>query len=313
MRKYKVSIARAEESSSGVTKALLNLNEIQAEITKCRQVLIKPNFVSTRVRLSATPIEAVRAAMDYLSKIYRGTFIIAEGPALGELRDGIERFRYTELLEYYDIELIDLNKDDGEDFLIWDSSLNRSVKIKVAKTILESDCIVSIVRPKTHDTVVVTLTIKNIVMGAVQRGYKSSVHQGYKGINVNLAYLATYMMPRLAIIDGYEGMQGNGPIGGYPATLGVSLAGLNALSVDAMCARLMGFNPLDIGYLYYLHRLKLGSIDIEDIEITGLTDWMKYVKKFVPHRSYREQLNWRLPPHMEERILEEILEEVKNR
>ncbi|RLE63923.1 MAG: hypothetical protein DRJ38_06440, partial [Thermoprotei archaeon] len=160
--------------------------------------------------------------------------------------------------------------------------------------------------PKTHDTVIATLSIKNVVVGAILPRDRSKIHQGYKAINLSLAYLATFLMPKLALIDGYIGMEGDGPIGGRPIKLGLALGGRNALTVDAATAALMGFNPRDIGYFNYLSEWGYGCIDPEKLEVVGLEDWLKYRRCFEPHSTYRHQLNWRLTPQEKREVEKEL-------
>ncbi len=280
------------------------------KIKKSSMIVIKPNFVSTYRELSATPLDTTKAILEYISKIYKGDIIIAEGSAMGDLREGLKNFGYYTLKDMFNIEFIDLNKDDYETFTVWDTSLRRKIKVRVAKTILESDYIISPARPKTHDTVIVTLSIKNVVMGAVQRGYKTLMHQGYKGININIAYLATYMLPSLSIVDGLIGMQGNGPVIGDPIDSNFILLSQNPVSADSIATVLMGFDPGDIGYIYYLYKLGFGEIDYRNIFIQSEKDWKNFIKKYRPHATYRRQLKWKLSHEIEKRILSEIKEEI---
>ena len=55
--------------------------------------------------------------------------------------------------------------------------------------------------------------------------------------------------PRLAIVDGIVGMEGDGPIMGSPCQANLLLMGTNLPAVDATGARLMGFDPRHIPYL----------------------------------------------------------------
>lgn len=66
--------------------------------------------------------------------------------------------------------------------------------------------------PKTHDLVIATLSLKNMAVGSLRT--KSACHAGYRGTNLNLYKLAPYVAPHLAVIDGYQGMEGNGPVSG---------------------------------------------------------------------------------------------------
>ncbi|MDP7208164.1 MAG: DUF362 domain-containing protein, partial [Candidatus Bathyarchaeota archaeon] len=98
-------------------------------------------------------------------------------------------------------------------------------------------------KPKTHDCVIATLSIKNVVVGSfVTAPEKEKIHQGAKAINLNIAKLAKHCMPSLGLIDGFEGMEGAGPIDGDPVRLGVASASLNPVSLDAVMAWIMGFD-----------------------------------------------------------------------
>ena len=296
--------AECKRPGEGVARAL-EMVDLGGAL-RAREVVVKVNFVSAYTELSATPVEAVEALVRRLAG--RCRVIVAEAPTIGGFEGAVKRFRYSRLREY-GVELVDLAGDDYEEFYVWDRSLNRRVKVRVSRTILGSRFLVSVVRPKTHDTVIVTLTLKNVVVGAILPGDRHRIHQGYKAINLSIAYLATHMLPKLAIVDGAVGMQGAGPTGGTPVELGVSLAGGNAVAVDAAAAYLMGFDPRSVGYLHYLSRWGYGCVDPERIDVEGLPDWRSRAKRFEPHPTYRHQLEWKLSEDELRRVERELEEE----
>lgn len=213
-----VGIVSSNNSYNGVCKVLNLIKKyILNNISSARSILVKPNFVSTRVKLSATPVEAVESLLNFITSINNGArIIIGEGSTLGSFEEGLRNYGYLKLRDKFDIEFIDLNEDSHKYLKIYNSRLEKTLEVPVSKTVLNSDYRISICRAKTHDTVIVTLTVKNIVMGSVQSPYKSTVHQGYLAINMNIAELYKYMPIHLAIIDGYIGMESNGPIWGEP-------------------------------------------------------------------------------------------------
>ncbi|RLF24878.1 MAG: hypothetical protein DRN15_01180 [Thermoprotei archaeon] len=289
-----VYLVDSEGHYEGVSKVMKLMGTLISErVKKAKEILIKPNFVSTSVELSATPVEAVRAVLDFIREVAGDKeVLIAEGPTLGSFEDGLRNYGYLKLKEDYNVEFLDLNKDpDYEVIEVYDKQLKRTIKVRVSRTALESDFRISVCRPKTHDTVVVTLAIKNMVVGSILNGDKSKIHQDYLAINMSIALLATVLMPHLAIIDGYVGMEGNGPVNGSPIRLGVAVAGLNAVEVDALTTWLMGFNPRDVGYLYYLGKLGYGEIDPSKIHVVG-KDPASFRKNFRPHKLIKEQLQW---------------------
>ncbi|RLE70363.1 MAG: hypothetical protein DRJ43_02210 [Thermoprotei archaeon] len=304
----RVAITESAGSYEGIVRVLELIKEdVRQSLGGAKQVFVKPNFVSAWRELSATPVDAVRAVLEAISSYYRGTVIVGEAATIGGFHDALENFGYLELKDEFNVEFLDLSYDDYEYFTVWDWRLKKSVRVRVARTVLESDYIVSVTRPKTHDTVIVTLTVKNVVMGAVQPGYRQLIHQGYPAINLNIAYLAQFMMPKLAVVDGYVGMEGNGPVGGTPIHLGIAMAGLDAVAVDSMATRLMGFDPENVGYLYYLARAGCGCMKLDELEVVGVENWRMYIKRFKPHRTYREQLKWRVDEHVISRLLSEFL------
>jgi len=287
-----VALVRSESHYDGVYKALeLIEDEIREELKGKRKILVKPNFVSTKRQLAATHVDAVRAVLDMISKYYSGKIVIGEGPAVSSLMTGLKNFGYLDLQKEYDVEFVDLNEDDYVELEGYDSQL-KPLKLRMSKTLVESDYRISVALPKTHDCVIATLSIKNVVVGGLVKGEKGKIHQGYRAINLNIAKLARYVMPHLGVIDGFVGMEGRGPVSGDPVDLRVAAASFYPVSLDAVMCKIMGFNPMDIGYLYYLDKWGIGVANLEKIEILG-EPIEGLVRKFKPHPRYQEMLNWK--------------------
>ena len=290
--KPRVAVTRSKSHYDGVYRALkLIEDEIEESLKGKKNVLVKPNFVSTSRQLAATHVDAVKAVLDVISKYHSGKIIIGEGPAASPLINGLKNFGYLALQREYDLEFIDLNEDDYVE-LEGVNSRMKPIKFRMSKTLLESDYRVSVALPKTHDSVIVTLSIKNVVVGGLVDGEKSKIHQGCKAINLNIAMLARHVMPSLAVIDGFVGMEGRGPVSGDPVELRVAAASIHPVSLDAVMCKIMGFDPLDIGYLYHLNRWGVGVAELEKIQIVG-ESIESLVRKFKPHPNYRRMLDWK--------------------
>ena len=298
-------IARSLGHEQGVSDALSLAHEVLRDVAG-REAVIKVNFVSAHVGLSATPVEAVRAVLKFLEKHGAKSLIIVETPAGGTLHEAIINYGYYSLKEEFDVEFVDIDCEGYEYLDVWDSNLERRLRVGVSRLMLDSEYLVSVVRPKTHDTVVVTLSIKNVAVGAVAPPDRPRLHQGYKAINLSIAYIAAHMMPKLAVIDGYVGMEGDGPVRGTPKSLGLAIVGGDAVAVDSTTAFLMGFNPRDIGYLYYLREWGYGALAPEEVEVVGVSDWRRRVVEFRPHRTFLQQLAWRLTPEEYERAMRDV-------
>jgi uncharacterized protein (DUF362 family) len=75
-----------------------------------------------------------------------------------------------------------------------------------------------------------------------------------------------------AVMDGTFAGDGPGPRCMVPHVKNVILASADQVAIDAVAARLMGFDPLSIKFIRLAHDLGLGCGDPRDIEIVGDTD-----------------------------------------
>ncbi len=144
----------------------------------------------------------------------------------------------------------DLNLDrTSEVKLRQPSSTLRSLHLPA--TALGADLLVSMPKLKTHHWVGATLSMKNLfglAPGGVYGWPKNVLH--WAGINECIADLYRVFSPKtFAIVDGIDGMEGNGPIQGTPKHAGVLIAGADMAAVDATCCRIMGIDPERIEYL----------------------------------------------------------------
>jgi uncharacterized protein (DUF362 family) len=286
----KVSLVKGEQRRKNVLNSLLNIEEETRKAIGEKQVLIKPNFVSSSLQKAATHIDQVRGILDFLSRFYKGKITIAEGSA-NDTFEGYENFGFLKLKEEYPfkIDFLDLNRDDYSEVEIL-----KGEKVKVSRLALSSDLfIVSVAKIKTHDTVIATLSIKNLLMGMVIKEDKAKVHQGIKEINRNLLLLARQRMPDLASIDGYYSMEGSGPTQGDLVKTRVALAGLDPLAADRVALEIMGIDPEDVGYLVYCAKSNLGKYNLGDIELVGERLESCKTRKFKLHSSIERQLTWK--------------------
>lgn len=288
----------------GVYEVLQDSGELGdlASLIRDRQVLIKPNLTSVTRQLASTHIDAVRAVLDVVSEFNPRSVIVGEASGQDTSR-GFDNFGYKTVERDYGIKLVDLNHDNWEPASIYDEK-GEEDRVRIAKTALISDCRISLALPKTHDTVIVTLTLKNMVMGSIVGNDKQKFHRGYRAINLNLALLGKLLMPHIGVIDGFEGMEGDGPVDGDPVPHRIALAGTDPVTLDAVTADLIGFPPQEIGYLVHAKRLGLGEIDLTKVELGGDSGEISAARRrYRPHRTYQAQKGWKL----EGTRLEELL------
>jgi uncharacterized protein (DUF362 family) len=274
---------------------------------KGKQVVIKPNMVSTSVPLCATHVDAIRGVMSFLKPFYKGQFIVAEATAgNGDSIVGFQNYGYMDLQKEFDVKFVDLNKGGGSPIWILDQNLYPD-KIQIADIFTKPEYfIISLSRLKTHNSVVMTAGVKNIMMGAPLNipaidgaaavSYKRRMHAGGpRWLHYNMYQVAKNIRPNFTIIDGVEGMEGNGPSGGTAVNHKIALAGRDVFAVDSICARLMGIPLENVGYLNFGAADGLGIIDREKIDIIGEKDPSQFIIPYKLHENIATQLQWKDP------------------
>lgn len=115
--------------------------------------------------------------------------------------------------------------------------------------------------------------------------YRRSV----KMIHHNITAFAKILWPDLVVLDGAVCMEGDGPVNGTPLPLNCAVASTDPLKADGIGARLLGFEPADIGYLYYLQKEGMGQLSTD-----GLIgdDLEAYATKCKRHGTYDIQKEW---------------------
>jgi len=340
----RVAIIKSANRTEGIKRAL---SAIEQDIRPARKILIKPNLVSTSNQLASTHVDAVRGVIAFLKERTDAEITVGEASSTRDTLIGFKNLGYRSLQEEYGVKLVDLNRDRWVRTRVFDGDLT-DIEVRVARTVVESDYRISVCLPKTHDTVLVTLSLKNMAVGSLirdERGTirtlgglawqlfstfilknkktlhfveclgdtrspffshsdKITIHRGVPAINMTLARLTPLTYPHLSVIDGTTGMEGDGPTKGKPVNLGLCIAGTDFLAVDTITARIMGFDPGEIGYLSYLCSLGMGVHEVDRIEILGekLADC---VRPFEPHSTRGKQAQWRLEGAVEK--LREIL------
>jgi len=168
--------------------------------------------------------------------------VIAESPANGSALDGFAHYGYNKFVGKYGVKLVNLDAEAYDVVYCIDEKDNQPHACRVSKLILDpNNFIISAAKLKTHNMAGITLSLKNIVVGSGikdtrwwgGRSDKPLIHGGgTHGINYNLFTLSAKLHPNLAVIDGYEGMEGNGPIDGTPVEQRVCVASMDWLAAD---------------------------------------------------------------------------------
>jgi uncharacterized protein (DUF362 family) len=275
----RLSLVRGEDRREIIYQSLkLIEDDVWAAIDRKKSVLIKPNMAVDKNPLAVTHVDAVRAVLEFLRPGCRKPIVVAESGVLNTA-DGFRNNGYAAVEKEFGVKVVDLNAapDFVTSYVVDRDHIPRVVRIY--RAFVDPDvCVLSLARMKTHDTVLVTLALKNLLMAAPVNDYRRSdkglLHGAAKSIDdvmhYNLFHLAERgVWPELAVIDGFESMEGHGPAWGTPLATRLALACRDPLAADIVGTTIMGFDPARILYLKAMADAGMGQGDLAKIEIVG--------------------------------------------
>lgn len=266
-----VSIVRVDDVAESVERAVelaggLGLNEGDV-------VVVKPNAKnqSQPGYGIVTDPRVVEACVGIALKEGAGKVKIAEGAAYPTgAYDTFAAFQTSGIMgiaKRWDVELVDLNSYDSLDVDI-DGGLVLD-RVRVGWSVMEADAVLNVPVLKTHRGTLLSACLKNIGVGCATREEKKRLHR--LGIDEGIVDVYSAVRPRFNVVDGIVALEGDGPNlpPGKAKRLGLIVAGKDGLAVDAVCARIMGIEPLKVKHLRLASERGLGVSDLERIEVKG--------------------------------------------
>jgi uncharacterized protein (DUF362 family) len=307
--KATVSIAHGDERRRIVGESLAAIDEqIRPVLKRKKYVIIKPNMVSTENQLAATHAGALHGILDYLEPRFKGPIIIAEASA-GDTLNGFENFKYQQVVNEHrrrKVSLLDLNRDGRYQTIPLIDYDWHVTPVRLAAHLLDPDAyVICAAVLKTHNVTVATMSVKNMTLGAPLRSVpkqgpawndKRKYHNGVRGTHYNMFLTAQKMKPfwGATVIDGFEGMEGNGPASGTPVASHIAIASTDYVAADRVGVECMGINPDWLGYLQYCSQCGIGQYDLAKISVRGAK--IADVKKtYRLHRDIERELQWMGP------------------
>jgi uncharacterized protein (DUF362 family) len=165
-----VAIVKGDVRRKIVAESLAAIDhEIRPVLKRKKYVIIKVNNVSTVNQLAATHADAIFGILDYLLPRVKMPIMIVESSA-GDTMTGFDNFKYPEIVKTTSarkVSLLDLNTEAKYQVIpLIDFDLHVQ-PVRLAARLLDPDAfIISSGILKTHNTVIATLSVKNIVLGA---------------------------------------------------------------------------------------------------------------------------------------------------
>lgn len=216
---------------------------VHSTLPKTGSIVVKPNLlIADKAENGATTHpEIVEGILRYLRDAGVRDITIAEGAWVGE-RNTTHAFDFcgfTALARNYGAAILDTKTDE---------TVTKTVggrRYSVCKTAYEAAYLIDVPVLKGHCQTKLTCAMKNM-KGCIPDSEKRRYHT--MGLHRPIAELFEILRPDLTVVDSICGDL-TFEEGGNPVQTDRMLLGYDALLVDSYCARLIGYEPDEIGYL----------------------------------------------------------------
>ena len=272
-----VSIRKCEDYTQDLVeqKLALCLNDLGGMgrfVKPGDRVVLKVNLLR-----AASPLEAITTHPAVVLALSRQVEKAGADPLVADSPGG--RFTKNRLHKVYEkAGLLELERR-GELKLNWDLSAARVPfpkgkilrSVDILKQVREADGVITVPKLKTHTQTVITGATKilyGVIPGLAKTGYHAKLPDK-SDFNEMLIDLVCLVNPRLSVMDGILGMDGNGPSVGTPRWGRVIVASPNSVAVDIVCAEIMGLSPRKVPLLATAVARGLCPGSVGELELSG--------------------------------------------
>ncbi|MBI5231737.1 MAG: DUF362 domain-containing protein [Coriobacteriales bacterium] len=276
-----VSIARCadydpEHVVSALDAALSPLGGMAAFVSPGQSVLVKVNLLSR-----AEPERAVTTHPEVVRAIVRSVRDVGGMPSVGDspggpnTAGGVRRIWRDSGIEAVcreeNVPLL-LFDDDCVKVPTPDSALYGS--FTVGRAVAEADVVISVPKFKTHGLMLFTGAVKNLFgcIPGLEKGQFHAKVPDRDDFGSMLVDLALACRPALAIMDAVVGMEGQGPAGGTPRSIGAVIVSPDAFALDIVAAAMAGLDPYEVYTNKAARSRGLAPERIDEIRVHG-EDW----------------------------------------
>jgi len=236
------------------------------------RVLIKPNQCKPSPRHSGcmTDGDVVEAVTKMVLERNPASVVIGDGAIAGydfggfSTQEAFDSSGVTDVAKRLGVELRNLNTDAAQEVTIPNALIMD--RVRIAKTALDSDVIISIPVLKSHIRSHVTLSLKNM-KGTMPGAEKRKTHR--LGLDMAIVDLCSVVRPSYAVVDATVGMQGTWQYPQDSKEMGLIVAGSDALYVDIVGAALMGIDIAQVMHLQYMGKKEGKRVALDAVDLVG--------------------------------------------
>ncbi len=276
MRSKVVVLKTSPENVINDIKTAMELSEYQKAISKEIDTILKLNLSWTKYfpACSSSPWQVEGVVKKMLEDSFKKEkiFPVENKTVVTNPRKGAKNNRWMSVLEKYGLPFIPLPEVEWtkyefkSELLILDKIFPKGIEIPkffIGKNVIHIPTV------KTHGHSITTGAVKN-AFGGLLKEVRHFAHKYIHEALVDLMIMQKEIHPGIfALMDGTVCGDGAGPRTMTPRIKGYILASSDSVAIDAVSARLMGFDPFSIPYIKMCHEKGLGIGDIREIEIIG--------------------------------------------
>ncbi len=293
-RKLCKSIVSVTHNSDELKAIEQGLKDIGAKdiISSRDTVTIIPNWVNND---KPNPKDGVVVGQDSLRKIINTVksynpkeLVIATGSGGLKTSKIMKKVGYDKVIKETEVDFVDLNYGPFIDLSLFH---RRPSSTKINQVIELATVRISFTQLKMHEESTISASLKNMALGVPP----AEIH-GYPkknlGIHDDLHGFITAMAERIpidiSIVSCNPAMIGSGPSNGLSRHTGLVICGTDPVATDTVGARLLGFKPQAIKYLFDCGKLNIGETNLDEIIMNGLG--IKKAEKIFSERVYGESI-----------------------
>ena len=274
------------------------------------KVAIKINLSGQREIYANTHYETVESLIFYLKDQFGVSDISVIEGSDGAYYSGKTTWDIFYKFKYKEVELNGaklVNLDDLPHNYSLDV-MTQSGDRQISFTKFETDYMISVTPPKTHNILPVSLSILNMI-GYVKPEDRTFMYgassselkkvnsfknekflQLLENAGKNFVRLLKEIKPSMSLIDGLYGMEGKGPIKGSPVFHGFAIASEDVVLTDSLTTYIMGFEVEQVPYLSFAYAEGLGNNRWQNV--IGV-DPSQVKFPYRPHPIFQKQKMWK--------------------
>jgi uncharacterized protein (DUF362 family) len=277
MDKAKVIVLKTStESVLDDYKKLMHLADYERFISKDNTTLLKLNLSWTKYfpSCSTEPWQLEGVVRTLLGDGYTKENLVAveNKTVVTSPVKGARNNKWTPILEKYGIHFLPLPQTEWITYGFRDKLLRLDQVfpegIEIPKMFIGKN-VIHLPTVKTHGHSVTTGAIKN-AFGGLLKEVRHYSHKYIHEVLVDLMIMQKELHPGIfSVMDGTVCGDGAGPRTMVPKVKDVILGSEDSVAIDAIAAKIMGFDPMSIPYIRMCHERGLGTGDPEEIEVVG--------------------------------------------